>query len=386
MRLCFAQHIENIKQQDVEDRLKILELLPSNYLLKSSEIKHSKIDKIEFYAQNLFEKHISKYKWINQNADHELLFMFYKQLYFDYNDKLSLIFSCFNYYQNKYTDLLDKFPFPDYLMLLPAVLSAYNNNYSSLDGAGMWRFRYIISKRHGLIVDDFVDQRRHPYLSTLAACSYLELLMDLYHDNFDCALCAFLSSPIALNNALSYNKDNYIFSNLSKEVILDFHFYKALVLYYYIHDKLNIYPTVLSSDTETKVIYVKHDFYIKQMLEILQIDSDEFVFLNPEFRYNVWQNPAKIVLPIDKANLYHSNEDRIKEVMDSLLNSVKMIQDSIEAQIRETIHHIVKRGETLSQIAQKYDDVTVNDIVRLNGLKSADIIKEGQKLIIKKPN
>ncbi len=51
-----------------------------------------------------------------------------------------------------------------------------------------------------------------------------------------------------------------------------------------------------------------------------------------------------------------------------------------------TIVHTVRRGETLSQIAQAYG-VTVEQIRKLNNLKNGDLLRVGQKLIISgKPN
>lgn len=43
--------------------------------------------------------------------------------------------------------------------------------------------------------------------------------------------------------------------------------------------------------------------------------------------------------------------------------------------------YTVKRGDTLSEIAEKYQ-VTVEALVASNGIRNPDIIKAGQKLII----
>lgn len=43
--------------------------------------------------------------------------------------------------------------------------------------------------------------------------------------------------------------------------------------------------------------------------------------------------------------------------------------------------HVVKQGQTLSEIATAYG-VTVNAIVNANNMKSADVLKVGQKLFI----
>lgn len=50
---------------------------------------------------------------------------------------------------------------------------------------------------------------------------------------------------------------------------------------------------------------------------------------------------------------------------------------------REDLIHIVKPKENLTKIAKQYN-TTVDNLVKLNNLKNSDIIKIGQKLIIKK--
>ena len=50
---------------------------------------------------------------------------------------------------------------------------------------------------------------------------------------------------------------------------------------------------------------------------------------------------------------------------------------------RATTIHRVKRAETLGGIARRYG-VTVNQIMRWNGIKNAARIREGQRLRIEK--
>ena len=61
-------------------------------------------------------------------------------------------------------------------------------------------------------------------------------------------------------------------------------------------------------------------------------------------------------------------------------NEIKNDENS-ELNIPDTTIYIVKKGEVLSKIAEKYDDVTVDDLNALNNLVNSEI-KEGQKLII----
>ena len=47
----------------------------------------------------------------------------------------------------------------------------------------------------------------------------------------------------------------------------------------------------------------------------------------------------------------------------------------------KTVTHVVRRGETLAQIAQRYG-VSASQIAKLNGIKNASLIRVGQKLLI----
>ena len=53
-----------------------------------------------------------------------------------------------------------------------------------------------------------------------------------------------------------------------------------------------------------------------------------------------------------------------------------------QEQASEAVYHIVAAGETLSRISVKYH-TTVDKILKLNNLKDADKIAEGQKLRVK---
>jgi LysM repeat protein len=66
---------------------------------------------------------------------------------------------------------------------------------------------------------------------------------------------------------------------------------------------------------------------------------------------------------------------------DDSSNNTKNANDPKEEKGKEPRTHVVQQGETLSIIAKKYN-VTVDDIVRLNNIADANLIKVGQKLLI----
>jgi membrane-bound lytic murein transglycosylase B len=72
------------------------------------------------------------------------------------------------------------------------------------------------------------------------------------------------------------------------------------------------------------------------------------------------------------------------EIVDTLTRNMANVmrkQTSSRARVEEGLEHVVKPGETLSEIAAVYG-VTVNRIVKANNIKRPDDIKVGKKLFI----
>lgn len=70
-----------------------------------------------------------------------------------------------------------------------------------------------------------------------------------------------------------------------------------------------------------------------------------------------------------------------QEVVDALSKKIEVLLRSQSPAAQQGREHVVRKGETLSEIAKAYG-ATVKMIVKANRLKSADSIREGQKLFI----
>lgn len=82
---------------------------------------------------------------------------------------------------------------PEVLGYLPFIESGYRTEVASGAGAqGMWQFMPKTGRSYGLRVDDEVDERTDPRLSTQAACRYLDGLLSSFGANaFMCAVAAY---------------------------------------------------------------------------------------------------------------------------------------------------------------------------------------------------
>ncbi len=88
---------------------------------------------------------------------------------------------------------------------------------------------------------------------------------------------------------------------------------------------------------------------------------------------------SKITTFEEAAAATKSKEIKSKEPFVDKINPIKIYNKKDCFQT-----HIVKNGETLYGIAQKYDDVTVQDLLKWNGFKKNPILHKGDKLKVRK--
>lgn len=82
------------------------------------------------------------------------------------------------------------------------------------------------------------------------------------------------------------------------------------------------------------------------------------------------------------AGKYGNGEER-KQKLGNLYNEVqKKVNEILKVNTNSEKIYIVKKGDCLSKIAQKYN-TTVSRLAEINGITNVDFIKVGQKLIIK---
>jgi membrane-bound lytic murein transglycosylase D len=264
---------------------------------------------------------------------------------------------------------------PEDLVYLALIESGFNPYaYSRSKASGPWQFIYLTGKRYGLKVNWWVDERRDPEKSTIAAAKYLK---DLY-DMFECWYLA----------AAGYNAgENKIANAMKRYRTEDFW---ELAKYRYLKQETKDYvPQMIAAALIAKepekygfigIEYQEPLRYdkvevpsvtdLRLIAEACEIAVEELKDLNPEL--SRWCTPPdsptyEIRIPFGKKELFLKNFEALQPVQRSRFKI-----------------HIVKKRDTFARIAGFYR-VDVDPILEINRLKKTSRLPMGTNLLIPIP-
>jgi membrane-bound lytic murein transglycosylase D len=261
---------------------------------------------------------------------------------------------------------------PEDLVYIALIESGFNPYaYSRSKAVGPWQFIYLTGKKYGLKVNWWVDERRDPEKSTIAAAKYLK---DLY-ETFACWYLA----------AAGYNAGEYKIVKAMKRYRTEDFWTLTKVRYLKRETKdyvpLMIAAALVAKDPEkygfTDVEYQKPLRYEKVRVPELtglsvvanacEASLEEIKDLNPELRRGVTppnENDYEIKIPFGRRDLF--------EVTFHILQAYEKFEFKT---------HLVKKGETLKGIAKLYR-VDLEPLLELNHLTKATPISKGTILSI----
>ncbi len=272
-------------------------------------------------------------------------------------------------------DLLKEKGLPEDLVYLALIESGFNPYaYSRSKAMGPWQFIYLTGKRYGLKVNWWVDERRDPEKSTIAAAKYLR---DLY-DMFECWYLA----------AAGYNAgENKIARAMKRYRTEDFW---ELTKYGYLKQETKHYvpqmiaAALLAKDPEkygfTGIEYQEPLRYDKVLVppaidlrliaKASEISVEELKELNPELRR--WCTPPdaqeyEIKIPFGKRDLFLKNFESLRPGAGTSFKT-----------------HVVKKGDTPERIARLYR-VELEPILEMNRLGKRSRLSVGTTLLIPIP-
>ena len=309
--------------------------------------------------------------------------------------QVSVMLAASSFYMPIFEEALDAYNLPLELKYLPIIESALNPRATSRVGAtGLWQFMLATGKQYGLETNSLVDERRDPVKSTWAAARYLRDLYDIYKD-WNLVIAAYNCGPGNINKALRRaggEGSSYwdIYEYLPRETrayVPSFIAANYIMTYYCDH---NICPVDLTLPALTDTIKVNKEIHFEQIANVCQIDKQELISLNPQFKTEIIpgnDKPYDLYLPSRVIPAFIDNEDSIYNYKrDELFKKPEpVVAKAKKAPAKpksSTIYHTIRNGESLSTIARKYG-TSVRKIKEWNGLTN-DNIRAGKSLKIQR--
>ncbi|MEM7206859.1 MAG: LysM peptidoglycan-binding domain-containing protein [Pseudomonadota bacterium] len=269
---------------------------------------------------------------------------------------------------------IERHNLPGELVFLPIVESAYRPfAYSFGRATGLWQFIPSTGKAFGLRQDWWYDGRRDVVASTDAAIRFFIELEQEFDGNWLHALAAYNAGPAKIRRAIKRNRKagkptSYWDLELPRETF--FYVPKLLAVSELFKQpaKYNVDVPIVDDKAFFSRIDTQKQLDLSRAAELAGIDIETLYLLNPGF--NRWatspDGPHELLLPVDNAEKFAKG---LAQIPDS---------ERISWQ-----RHKVKSGDTLSEIAARYNS-SVSELKRVNRLRS-HTIRIGQALMIPGP-
>jgi len=270
---------------------------------------------------------------------------------------------------------LDGAKMPRDLIYLALVESGFKvKAYSRAKASGMWQFIPETGKRYGLEVDYWVDMRRNPEKATMAALKYLNRLHDEFGDwllamaAYNCGegrvrrLVREMQQDSTRDTTLAVT---YWDLELPKETMRYVpRILAAMVIGHYPEQYEMTVEKTYQPDFDTVTVY--DSFPLEEVAKLLKVTEDTLRTLNMELVK--WCTPPNkesylLRLPVGTRAAFVDGYDKMEKNNFSSWH-----------------HHKVRKGENLGMIARQYG-IKVSELQQANDMKNTRI-RAGQSLLI----
>jgi len=268
---------------------------------------------------------------------------------------------------------------PVELAALPHVESSYNPDARSNVGAsGIWQFTRSTGRRY-MRIDHVVDERNDPFLATRAAGRLLAYNYSIT-GNWPMAITAYNHGLAGVRRAMhKYGDDSYT------DIIRKYNgrtfgfasrnFYVAFLAAMQVDRDADKYFPGLAVEQPIDYYEFELDDYISaaDLAAALGITTKQLWTSNPALQATVFQGSKYLPKGFDIRVPKRLLDDSI----DKLVADIPA--DAWQTAQLPDLFHTIRRGETLSEIAEEYQ-TRISTLVALNNLGSANRIRAGQRL------
>jgi len=263
---------------------------------------------------------------------------------------------------------------PDDLSWLPLIESGFRvDAFSKSRALGLWQFISSTGFRFGLKKDQHIDERMDPIKSTRAAIAYLKELHRIFGD-WSTVLAAYNCGEGRVLDVIRTQNVNYLdnFWDLYEKLPYETARYypRFIATLHMIRNPGQYGLTNLSLDPPLTfdTLTIDRQLSLKQIALAMDISPETLQDLNPELRQQVSPN-------------YSYNLRVLKGMSHILASKLSSIPNAPPPATVQYASHKVRKGETLSFIARKYN-ASVASIMEVNHLKGKNSITVGKTLSI----
>lgn len=269
-------------------------------------------------------------------------------------------------------EILREHQLPEDLVFLALIESGFNPKaYSRAKAAGPWQFIKGTGKKYGLRVDQWIDERRDPVKSTIAAAKYLKDLYGLF-GSWPLSMASYNAGEGRVKRAMARTKAEDFWELSSSSLRPETKNYVPKFMA----------ATIIAKNPEKYGFFIEYEspfvydevempkaVSLKTLSKAAGISLAELKEYNPDLRKGMTPpNYSKYRLKLPPgtketflANFSHRTEKGIK--------------------MTDAQKHRIARGETVTSIARKYD-VSIKKILDANQLRKNSKIMAGDFLII----
>jgi len=282
--------------------------------------------------------------------------------------------------------IFSEFQLPSDLIYLSLVESGFNPHaYSRARAAGPWQFMKGTAKVYGLRVDSYVDERRDPVKSTVAAARYLRDLYDLF-GTWPLAMAAYNAGEGKVMRAL-HTAQAESFSDIAKTRLIRRETkeyvprFMAATIIAKNPDRYG-FPQNDVRPHQFEEVVVKRPIHFKAIANVTGISYQELKVLNPELRRDA--------TPPDDSEYHLKVPVGTREKVEQLLDRApthKFTPLPVPVRVRhvkpepESGHwYRVRVGDSLERIAKRFN-ISVKTLKSNNNL-TGPTIKAGSRLVI----
>ncbi len=303
---------------------------------------------------------------------------------------MSRILGLSKYYFPMIEEELVKAGLPVELRAMPIIESALNPQATSRMGAaGLWQFMPATGKSYGLEVNSLVDERRDPLKSTQAACRYLKDLYRIYND-WTLAIAAYNCGPGNVNKAIARSGVDSVkgFWQIYDYLLTETRgylpsFIGATYAYAY-HCQHGIEPQEAPMPLAVDTLQINRIMHFGQIASTIDLPIETLRLLNPQYKMDIIPATTKsytLVLPQRAVSRYIEHEQEIFAKDSTYLKEYINPENLDKKRVAPpaSTYYRVKRGDTLSSIARRYN-TTVAQLQRWNNIKNPKSLREGQRI------